>query len=137
MNARVSPWARRPQRKYVTHFRRSRRAEHAIRRTVATKFGIIGSTKCWAKELGPEGITVNAACPGRVSTETTKKDIGGLASERQIICGKYLANADEASDARRSVTLEGLSDLVISLLSKKARGVTGQDWVMQPAWNNY
>ncbi|MBE9610747.1 3-oxoacyl-ACP reductase FabG [Chitinilyticum piscinae] len=34
----------------------------------ATKFGVIGFVKTWAKELGKKGIRANAVCPGFVGT---------------------------------------------------------------------
>lgn len=36
---------------------------------VATKTGVIGMTKVWARELGRYGITVNAVAPGFIQTE--------------------------------------------------------------------
>jgi len=36
---------------------------------VATKSGVIGMTKVWARELGRKGICVNAVAPGFIATE--------------------------------------------------------------------
>ncbi|MEX2046299.1 MAG: SDR family oxidoreductase [Chloroflexota bacterium] len=40
---------------------------------VATKAGVIGLTKVWARELGPRGITVNAVAPGFIATEMVRQ----------------------------------------------------------------
>ena len=40
---------------------------------VATKAGVIGMTKVWARELGKKGIRVNAIAPGFIESEMTAK----------------------------------------------------------------
>jgi len=38
----------------------------------ASKAGIVGLTRVWARELGPRGITANAVAPGFIETEMVK-----------------------------------------------------------------
>jgi 3-oxoacyl-[acyl-carrier protein] reductase len=40
---------------------------------VATKAGVIGMTKVWARELGKYGIRVNAVAPGFIATEMVRQ----------------------------------------------------------------
>ncbi len=76
----------------------------------ASKFGVIGFTKTWARELGPKGIRVNAVCPGFIETDILKtmpeKVLDGFRSncwQRRLGSPKEIANvyaflaSDEAS----------------------------------------
>jgi 3-oxoacyl-[acyl-carrier protein] reductase len=39
---------------------------------VASKAGVIGMTRVWAREFGPKGITANAVAPGFIATDMLK-----------------------------------------------------------------
>jgi NAD(P)-dependent dehydrogenase (short-subunit alcohol dehydrogenase family) len=43
----------------------------------AAKHGVVGLTRAWAEELRPDGITVNAICPGSVDTDMLKIGMPG------------------------------------------------------------
>ena len=77
---------------------------------VATKAGIIGMTKVWARELGGKGINVNAVAPGYTQTEMMdgvpekvlqgmrdKTPLGRLGKPRDI-ANAYLFLASNESD---------------------------------------
>ncbi|SMG48480.1 3-oxoacyl-[acyl-carrier-protein] reductase [Marivirga sericea] len=77
---------------------------------VATKAGVIGMTKTWAKELGRKGITVNAIAPGFIATEMVKSipekvinmlegktPLGRLGQPEEIANAYAFLASDEAS----------------------------------------
>lgn len=77
---------------------------------VATKAGVIGMTKVWARELGRKGITVNAVAPGFIATEMIKTvpenilkaleektPLGRLGSPDDIANAYLFLASDEAS----------------------------------------
>ncbi|MDD2809420.1 3-oxoacyl-ACP reductase FabG [Rhodoferax sp.] len=76
----------------------------------ATKFGIIGFTKTWSRELGPKGVRVNAVAPGFIATpmvaampEKVLQDLSAKVHLRRIGKPEEIANvyaflaSDEAS----------------------------------------
>ncbi len=76
----------------------------------ATKAGLIGFTKTWARELGPKGVRVNAVCPGFVATPilatippevmqkmVDKVPLGRLAQPAEIAAVYAFLASDEAS----------------------------------------
>ncbi|GAB6085570.1 3-oxoacyl-ACP reductase FabG [Alkaliphilus crotonatoxidans] len=76
----------------------------------ATKFGVIGMTKTWAKELGKKGIRVNAIAPGFIATPMVakmpekvidmmkgKSPLGRLGTPEDIANAYAFLASDEAS----------------------------------------
>ena len=93
---------------------------------VASKHAIIGMTKCWAKELGPRGINVNAVAPGWVRTESALRSLkylaerGHVAEEallEQILSGQALPGLMEPYD---------MAGVYLFLASPYAVNITGQ-----------
>lgn len=101
----------------------------------ASKFGLIGMTKCWAKELGAEGITVNAVSPGWVDTKMSRLDMSRMAKEAGITIENYYKRICEPLELKRFNSTEEVANLVAYLLSEESSGVTGRDWLMQTIWN--
>ncbi len=67
---------------------------------VASKSGIIGMTKVWARELGRKGINVNAVAPGFIATEmveTVPEKVIEMLKEKTPL-GR-LGNPDDIADA--------------------------------------
>ncbi|NOR54973.1 MAG: SDR family oxidoreductase [Sulfurovum sp.] len=101
----------------------------------ASKFGLIGMTKCWAKELGEEGITVNAVSPGWVDTEMGKLDMNRMAEEAGKTSEQYYKEICKPLELKRFNSTTEVANLVSFLLSEEASGITGRDWLMQTIWN--
>ncbi|WP_199030301.1 SDR family NAD(P)-dependent oxidoreductase [Ralstonia sp. ASV6] len=101
----------------------------------ASKFGLIGMTKCWAKELGAEGVTVNAVCPGWVGTEMSYIDVDRMAVEEGVTFEQFYKDICRPLELKRFNTTAEVANLVAFLLSDQASGITGRDWLMQTVWN--
>jgi 3-oxoacyl-[acyl-carrier protein] reductase len=80
----------------------------------ATKFGVIGMTMTWARELGPKGIRVNAVCPGFVET-------GILATIPEDV----LKGMQERSWLRRLGQPEELANVYAFLASDESSYING------------
>jgi 3-oxoacyl-[acyl-carrier protein] reductase len=76
---------------------------------VATKAGVVGMTRVWARELGRFGIRVNAVAPGFISTEMitampekilegmrSRTPLGRLGDPRDIANAYLFLASDEA-----------------------------------------
>lgn len=84
----------------------------------ATKAGLIGATKALALELAEYGITVNTINPGWVDT-----DLGNSSVED---CDFSKEELIDCIPQRRFVAPDEVAGMVKYLISKEAKGVTGQ-----------
>ncbi len=67
---------------------------------VATKAGVIGMTKTWARELGRKGVTANAVAPGFISTDMVAlMPENVLASMREKVPLGRLGKPEEIANA--------------------------------------
>jgi NAD(P)-dependent dehydrogenase (short-subunit alcohol dehydrogenase family) len=92
---------------------------------VSTKGGIVAFTRALARELGPEGVTVNAISPGAFPTDAEKihPDPEGYSSwvlEQQAI--------------KRRGTPEDIGNLAVFLASDASSFITGQLFQIDGGW---
>jgi len=82
----------------------------------ASKYGVIGFSKCMALELGPKGIRTNIVAPGYINTPTNAMVMAGKEAvesmEKKVACG-------------RMGTPEEVADVVIFLFGEESRYMNG------------
>jgi len=99
----------------------------------ASKFALIGATKCWALELGARQITVNAVLPSWVSTAQALSDAQRQSEQQGVELDEHLAAVTSQLELRRMTRPGEVAALVSYLLSDDAAGVSGQDWLLTAA----
>lgn len=92
---------------------------------VATKGGIVGLTRALAREVGADGITVNAVAPGAFPTAAEAIHADAVAYSRYVI---------ENQAIKRRGRPEELADAVLFLASAAAAFITGQTLVVDGGW---
>ena len=92
----------------------------------AAKWGVIGLTKTWAMELGPEGIRVNAICPGSVGGPR----MDGVIDREAAATGVTPTDVRRAYEQQVSmlsfIDATDIGEMVVFLSSPAARFVSGQ-----------
>ncbi|MCM4169096.1 3-alpha-hydroxycholanate dehydrogenase (NADP(+)) [Arenibacter antarcticus] len=81
---------------------------------VATKAGVIGLTKEWARELGRKGINVNAVAPGFIATEMV-----------ETIPKKLIADLEGKTPLGRLGKPEDIANAYVFLSSEEASFING------------
>ncbi|WP_168735516.1 SDR family NAD(P)-dependent oxidoreductase [Cohnella fermenti] len=89
----------------------------------ATKFALRGLTKCWAYDLAPDGIRVNAVCPGYIRTAAFERscELLGIDAEEEN------ARISLLHMLGRQGRAEEVAGAVAFLASDDASFITGSD----------
>lgn len=80
----------------------------------ATKFGVIGLTKTWAKELAPKGVRVNAVAPGYTNT-----------AMMETVPQKVLDSLINKTPMKRLGEVEDIANAYLFLASDEASYING------------
>lgn len=83
---------------------------------VSSKAGVIGLSRCMARELGGEGITVNTITPGSIDTGIPRPSV--TPEQRLAITASQLLN--------HPLTPDDVSGALAFLLSGDSASITGQ-----------
>lgn len=92
----------------------------------ASKAGLLGLVRSLAAELAPDGVQVNAVCPGWVDTAMAREGLAGMAQAMGCTVEEAHAQAMEAVPRGRMGTPDEVAGLVAWLIGRDSRGVTGQ-----------
>jgi NAD(P)-dependent dehydrogenase (short-subunit alcohol dehydrogenase family) len=82
----------------------------------ASKYGVIGFSKCMALELGLKGIRTNIVAPGFIDTPTNASVVAGAEAVDKMVASVSLG---------RVGTPEDVADVVIFLFSDESRYMNG------------
>lgn len=83
----------------------------------ASKMGLIGFTRSLARELGRDGITVNAVSPGRIMTDMLMSNLAHEGKEEEWIRQTPLGRFGEPGE---------VAEAIVFLASERASYITGQ-----------
>jgi NAD(P)-dependent dehydrogenase (short-subunit alcohol dehydrogenase family) len=92
----------------------------------ASKWAVVGFTQSLAKELGPEGIRVNALLPGLVRGERIERVFAARAQALERPVDEVRSSYLERVSLRRMVEPDDMAAMALFLCSRAGRNISGQ-----------
>lgn len=91
----------------------------------ASKSAIVGLTKTFAHEFGPQGVRVNSIMPGAIATERQKREILTPEYQEQVLSRQAL---------KRLLQPDEVARLALWLAADDSAGLTNQSIVIDAGW---
>jgi 3-hydroxybutyrate dehydrogenase len=104
-------------------------AKHGLRYSAAynaSKHALLGLTRSVALDYAKTGVTINAVCPGWVSTEMVEETVQNIIQKTGRSREEAIASLVKDVPMGRMVTPEEVASLVVFLASNQAAAITGQ-----------
>jgi len=92
----------------------------------AAKHAVNGMTKSLAREVGAQGVTVNAICPGIVITDIIKNNGPATAKAMGLEFEEMIDLFAQEAAIKRPNTVEEVAAVAVLLASEAGGGITGQ-----------
>jgi NAD(P)-dependent dehydrogenase (short-subunit alcohol dehydrogenase family) len=92
----------------------------------ASKWAVVGFTQSLARELGPDGITVNAILPGPVEGPRIERVIRARAEQFEVSYEEMERRYVQRAALRRLVSPQDIAAMVVFLCSEAGKNITGQ-----------
>ena len=92
---------------------------------VAAKHAVNGFTKAVAKEVGTDGVTVNAICPGLVITDIVRDNGPATAAAMGMTFDEMVDLFAQESSIKRPNTVEEVAAMAVLMASDVGAGITG------------
>jgi NAD(P)-dependent dehydrogenase (short-subunit alcohol dehydrogenase family) len=96
----------------------------------ASKAGLLGFTKALSAEVGGQGVTVNAVCPGFVDSPLMEVAIQNLVERSETEREDIVSRLQGRSPQNRMFTVDEVADAIAYLASPGAAGINGQTLVL-------
>ncbi len=96
-----------------------------IAQYVTAKHAINGFTKSVAKEVGTQGITVNAICPGFIITDIVMESGASAAAAMGKTFDEMVQQFADESSIKRPNTVAEVAAMALLLASEAGSGITG------------
>jgi NAD(P)-dependent dehydrogenase (short-subunit alcohol dehydrogenase family) len=93
---------------------------------VTSKAAVEGLTRALARELGPDGISVNAILPGMIDNDRLRFVLGRIAEDEGRSLAEVEAEQLSFVSMRAKIGPEELAETVLFLASDGGRHITGQ-----------